>query len=293
MQKKKLYLFLLILGTAFWGVSFTFVKTGVGHGSPFLFLFYKFLIAGLCLAGVFFNQLKYITRNTVRISLLIGVPLLIATVLQTIGLKYTTVSNAAFITGMDVVLIPILKLLVYRKKVVFKVWIACALALVGLYIIVVKDGLSLNIGDLWILACALGFAFYVLQVGKFSTEEKPIPSVILLMLFCALGCLAFALFDERVIWLPDNSDFWIGVFFVAIPATAYMYAVQNVGQRYLGEEKVALTYLFEPVLATMAGTILLNEKFSSEMLIGGSLILAAMIISEVNFKKAFQGKSFV
>ena len=166
MQKKKLYLFLLILGTAFWGVSFTFVKTGVGHGSPFLFLFYKFMIAGLCLAVVFFNQLKYTTRNTVRISLLIGVPLLIATVLQTIGLKYTTVSNAAFITGMDVVLIPILKLLVYRKKVVFKVWIACALALVGLYIIVVKDGLSLNIGDLWILACALGFAFYVLQVGK-------------------------------------------------------------------------------------------------------------------------------
>ena len=289
MQKKKLYLFLLILGTAFWGVSFTFVKTGVGHGSPFLFLFYKFMIAGLCLAVVFFNQLKYTTRNTVRISLLIGVPLLIATVLQTIGLKYTTVSNAAFITGMDVVLIPILKLLVYRKKVVFKVWIACALALVGLYIIVVKDGLSLNIGDLWILACALGFAFYVLQVGKFSTEEKPIPSVILLMLFCALGCLAFALFDERVIWLPDNSDFWIGVFFVAIPATAYMYAVQNVGQRYLGEEKVALTYLFEPVFATMAGSILLNEKFSSEILIGGSLILTAMIISEFNFKKALQG----
>ena len=289
MQKKKLYLSLLILGTAFWGVSFTFVKTGVGHGSPFLFLFYKFMIAGLCLAVVFFNQLKYITRNTVRISLLIGVPLLIATVLQTIGLKYTTVSNAAFITGMDVVLIPILKLLVYRKKVVFKVWIACALALVGLYIIVVKDGLSLNIGDLWILACALGFAFYVLQVGKFSTEEKPIPSVILLMLFCALGCLAFALFDEHVIWLPDNSDFWIGVFFVAIPATAYMYAVQNVGQRYLGEEKVALTYLFEPVFATMAGSILLNEKFSSEILIGGSLILTAMIISEFNFKKALQG----
>lgn len=159
----------------------------------------------------------------------------------------------------------------------------------GLYIIVVKDGLSLNIGDLWILACALGFAFYVLQVGKFSTEEKPIPSVILLMLFCALGCLAFALFDERVIWLPDNSDFWIGVFFVAIPATAYMYAVQNVGQRYLGEEKVALTYLFEPVFATMAGSILLNEKFSLEILIGGSLILTAMIISEFNFKKALQG----
>ena len=288
MQKKHFYLLLLILGTAFWGISFTFVKVSVGEGSPFVFLFYKFLIAAISLAVIFFNQLKYITKNTLRISFLIGTPLLFATILQTIGLKYTTVSNAAFITGLDVLLIPILKFLIYKKKVAFKIWIACTLALTGLYIIVVKDGLTLNVGDLWIIACAFGFAFYVLQVGRFSNEVKPMPSVILLMLFCAIGCFIFALFDTNTIWFPETNGFWSGVLFTALPATAFMYAVQNVGQRYLGEEKVALTYLLEPVFATIAGIVILNEKFFNEMLIGGVLIISAMVIAEVNFKKIFK-----
>lgn len=285
MQKQHLFLFLLILGTAFWGISFTFVKVGVGSGSPFVFLFYKFLLAFAVLALVFYKQLKLINTNTLKIGILIGVPLLAGNFLQTIGLKYTTVSNSAFITGLDVLLIPILKFLVYKKQVKFKIWIACSLALIGLYIIVVRDGLSLSTGDLWIVSCAFAFAFYVLQVGKYSKEENPIPSVIVLMLFCSLGSFVFSLFDGNTVWLPSTDGFWTGVVFAAIPATAYMYTVQNIGQRYLGEEKVAMTYLFEPIFATIAGVIILNEKFTKEIFIGGFLILIAMFIAEIDFKK--------
>lgn len=285
MHKKHLYLLLLIAGTAFWGISFTFVKTGIGIGSPFVFLFYKFLVATFCLAIVFVKQLKFITVKTLKISLLIGAPLLIATILQTVGLKYTSVSNAAFITGLDVLLIPILKFTVYKKKIETKIWFACLLALSGLYIIVVKEGFSFNPGDLLMVACALGFAFYVLQVGEYSTEEKPMPSVILLMLFCALGCFIFAFADSNSVWIPKTNGFWTGVLFTAIPATAFMYAVQNVGQRYLGEEKVALTYLFEPVFATIAGVLILGENFTKEIFVGGLFIILAMCIAEINLKK--------
>jgi drug/metabolite transporter (DMT)-like permease len=286
MQKKHHYLLLLILGTAFWGISFTFVKVGVGQGSPFVFLSYKFTIAAFCLSLVFIRQLKYITLNTLRISVLIGIPLLAGTILQTIGLKYTTVSNSAFITGLDVLLIPLLKYLVYKKKVEKKIWLACIMALTGLYIIVVNGTMSLNIGDIWTIACAFGFAFYVLQVAKYSTEEQPMPAVILLMLFCAIGCFFFAIADSNTVWFPNTDGFWSGILFTAILATAYMYGVQNVGQRYLGEEKVALTYLFEPVFATAAGIILLNEKFTINIIIGGLLIISAMCIAEFNFKKS-------
>lgn len=285
MQKKHLYLLLLILGTAFWGVSFAFVKVGVGNGSPFVFLFYKFIIAGACLAILFVKQLKLITKNTLRISIVIGIPLLAAAILQTVGLQHTTVSNSAFITGLDVLFIPILKLVIYKKRIESKIWIACTVALIGLYIIVVKEGLSLNKGDLWVVASAVGFAFYVLQVGKFSTEEKPMPSVILLMLFCALGCFILAFFDQDSIWFPKQDGFWTGVFFTAILATAFTYAVQNASQRYLSEEKVALTYLFEPIFATLAGIIVLGEHFTKEIAIGGTLIISAMLISEINFKR--------
>lgn len=285
MQKKHLYLLLLILGTSFWGVSFAFVKVGIGNGSPFVFLFYKFIIAAVCLAILFAKQLKLITKNTLRISILIGIPLLAATILQTVGLQHTTVSNSAFITGLDVLFIPILKLVIYKKRIESKIWIACTIALVGLYIIVVREDLSLNNGDLWVVASAIGFAFYVLQVGKFSTEEKPMPAVILLMSFCALGCFILALFDQNSIWFPKQDGFWSGIFFTAILATAFTYAVQNAGQRYLSEEKVALTYLFEPIFATLAGIIVLGEHFTKEIAIGGTLIISAMLISEINFKR--------
>lgn len=106
-----------------------------------------------------------------------------------------------------------------------------------------------------------------------------------MLFFCAFGCLIFALFDTNSTWFPETDGFWTGVFFTAIPATAFMYAVQNVAQRYLGEEKVALTYLFELVFATIAGVFILGENFTSQILIGGMLIMSAMFISEVNFKK--------
>jgi drug/metabolite transporter (DMT)-like permease len=285
MQKKYLYLFLLVLGTAFWGISFTFVKSTIANGSPFVFLFYKFLVAGISLSTIFYSQLKYITKNTLRIGLLIGVPLLIATIFQTIGLKKTTVSNSAFITGLDVVLIPILKSLIYRKSVVRKVWLACFLAICGLYIIVVKQGFSFNEGDFWIFSCAFGFAFYVLQVGKYSNEKYPMPSVIVLMLICAIGCLCCALIDPSSTWGNTSQSFWGSVLFAALPATAYMYAVQNIAQRYLEEEKVAMTYLCEPVFATLAGIIILKEAFTMNILIGGSLIVLAMVITELKFER--------
>lgn len=282
MQKKHLFLLLLILGTGFWGISFTFVKVGIGSGSPYIFLFYKFLIAFVVLSTVFFNHLKKISKKTVKIGFLIGIPLLVGNFLQSIGLRYTTVSNSAFITGMDVLLIPILKFAVYKKKVANKIWLACVLALIGLYIIVVKDGLSLNYGDLWIVACAFAFAFYVLQVGKYSKEADPIPSVIILMLFCAIGSGMFGVFDSQSVWIPKNFDFWNGVLFAGLFATAFMYTVQNIGQRYLSEEKVAMTYLFEPIFATIAGIIILGETFNKEIFIGGSLIFCAMLIVELN-----------
>lgn len=281
MQKKHLFLILLIFGTSFWGVSFTFVKVGIGNGSPFTFLFYKFLIAAIILSILFFKKLNQINRHTVMISFFIAVPLCAGNVLQSIGLKFTSVSNSAFLTGLDVLLIPILKFFVYKKKVDKKIWPASVLALIGLYLIVAKNGLSLNVGDIWIITCAFAFAFYVLQVGKYADLTNPMPSVILVMTFCAFGCLLGALIDPNSKFISGDFDFWKGVLFAAIFATAYMYSIQNLAQRFLSEEKIAMTYLFEPVVATSAGILILGEPFSKELIIGGSLIIISMLIVEV------------
>lgn len=285
MQKKKIFLLLLIIGTGFWGISFSLVKVAVSSNLPFVFLSYKFFIAAITLSLFFFKQLKHITWKSVKIAVLIGTPLLAGNFLQTLGLRETSVSNSAFITGFDVMLIPILKFVLYKKKVEPKIWCACILALIGLYTIVIKNGFSLNCGDIYILACAFAFAFYVLYVAKYSNEESPIPSVIMLMVFCCLVCFVCGVFDKNSIWIPEENSFWIAVLFSGILATAFMYSIQNIAQRYLSEEKVAMTYLFEPIFATIAGIVFLNEKLTFEILIGGLLIMSAMFITEIKFKK--------
>ncbi|MCW3465045.1 DMT family transporter [Chitinophaga nivalis] len=283
MAKKYLYLGLIILGTAFWGISFTFTKTGMAAATPVIFVAYKFLIAALVLGVVVFRQLSSITRDTVRASLFISIPLLAGTLLQTTGLQYTTVANVAFITGLDVLLIPLFKYLFYKKTVAPKTWIACIICLAGLYVITVQHGLSINYGDLLIIACSVGFACYIIQTGQLPRNISPLPVMALVMLWCGIGALCLALPDASSVWLPAEPVFWAGVLFAAIPATAYMYAIQSIAQRYLTEEQIVQAFLFEPLFAAIAAWLVLGETITYPTLVGGGMIMAAIGITEIKW----------
>jgi len=283
MQKKTLYLFLLIIGTAFWGISFVFVKAGVAEVSPYVFLLYKFFIAAFTLLLVFYSQLKYINSSTIITGVVLGIPLFAGTLLQSVGLQYTSVSNSAFITGLDVLLIPIFKSLLHRKQLPVKIWFSCIMAFGGLSIIAVKLPLRMGIGDVYTIACAFGFAAYVILAGRFAGRQYPILAVIVAMFFCAFGSLLISLLTTHSALIPSGYSFWQGVMFTGLLATAYMYAVQNYGQRYLSEEKVAITYLFEPIFASIASVLLLHETISLKTYIGGFFIILAMFTAEATF----------
>ncbi|WP_185963446.1 DMT family transporter [Flavobacterium gawalongense] len=269
------------MGMAFMGVAFVFVKSAVTGYSPFVFLFYRFLIATMVLSLIFHKQIPKVTNTAIKTASLCGIPLFLSILFQTIGLKYTTVSNSAFITGMVVLLIPIFKMIFYKKKVKPIVWISCVVAMTGLYIITLKNGLKLNIGDLWTVACAMALAFYVLQIGKYAHEPSPMARVTIIMVVCTIGSLLGGLSTPGVNWFPQEYGFWKGLIFTSLLGTVYMYAVQSYGQRFIEEEKVALAYLTEPIFATMAAVFLINEKVTIHTFLGGTLILAAMFLSKI------------
>ena len=285
MPVRQTYLCLLILGTAFWGISFAFTKVGVADGSPFVFLGYKFALATLVLCVIFFRRLKLINKETLLAGVAIGLPLCLGNIFQTVGLQHTSITNTAFITGLDVLLIPVFKWALFRKRVEPRIWLCCAVALTGLYLIVTRAGLTLNPGDIWIMCCAVFFAAYVLTVGFFSHKYDSMLTVIIALATCATGYLFAALLDARAEWAPMDSSFWEGVLFCALLATAFMYAVQSAAQKYLEEEKVALTYLFEPIFAAFAGAMLLGETLDGRTLAGAALIFSALLIAEIDVPK--------
>lgn len=284
MTKARVFLLLLILGTAFWGVSFSLVKAGVGDGSPFVFLAYKFALAAAVLAILFARRLRRLSLPAALAGVLIGLPLLFGNVFQTIGLQHTSVTNSAFITGLDVLMIPLLKLGLFRRPVQGRIWVSCGLALLGLYLIVAQTGVRLNVGDLWTMACAMFFAAYVLTVGHFAHRHDPLQTVIVALGVCGAGCAAAGVFDARAVWLPQEAAFWGGIVFAALFATAFMYAVQSAAQRHIPEEKVALTYLCEPVFAALSGAVLLGEVLTPRTMVGAGLILSAMVLAEIDLR---------
>jgi drug/metabolite transporter (DMT)-like permease len=285
MEKKNLFLGLLIIGTAFWGISFPVTKIAIGGYSQSTFLFYRFLLATISIAIIFSRQLKKIDRSKIKTGIGLAVPLTFGIHFQTMGVKLTSASQCAFVAGMCVVIIPVLKTLFYKGKVALKIWLAAILALVGLGIISVTQNFSVSFGDVYTLIGALGFAFYLIRVEQYSGKKSIVPTLVPMFVGCTVIMFLISIFDNTANWFPQKSGFWSGIGFCALFSTAYMYSVSNISQKYISAEKVAIVYLFEPVFAAVAAFFILDESLSWRLLFGGAFIFVATLISELKFKQ--------
>lgn len=277
MNRKHLYLLLLIIGTAFWGISYSVTRVAVGHTSASTFLFYRFLGATVVMAFIFGRNLTW------RTGALLAVPLVLNSYLITLGIKYTSASQAAFLTGTCVVIVPALKLLFFRTAIPLKTWVAGAIALTGLSVICLKDGFRIATGDLYTIAGTIFFSLYLLQVERTVKGGSIITSLVPMFATCTIIAAGLAVTDTQAEWWPASSGFWIGIVYCALFSTAYMYTVSNLAQRYIPAEKVAIIYLFEPVFGATAAFFILGEELSWRLLLGGLLIFVGTVISEIKF----------
>jgi drug/metabolite transporter (DMT)-like permease len=281
MNRKYLLILALILGTAFWGISFPITKMAVGAVSQSTFLLYRFLLATLILAVVLARHLKKTTGTHVVEGAALAVPLLIGIYFQTLGLKHTAAAQCAFVAGTSVIIIPVVKALRYGLVVDANIWLAAATALAGLFVISMKGGFYIGIGDLYTIIGSFGFAFYLIKVEQCATKGNIVPTIIPMFLTCTVVMFFIALADRTAVWIPGDRSFWTGILYCALFSTAYMYTVSNIAQRYISAEKVAIIYLFEPLFAAVAAVWLLDEALSWRILTGGAMIFAGTVISEV------------
>lgn len=299
MSKTKIFLLLLVIGTAFWGISFPLSKEAYQLISPYTFMFYRFLIAAIALALIFYKQILNINKSTFKKGVISGIFLFMGICWQAVGLKYTSASNASFIAGIEVVMIPIFAFIFMKKSIQPKIWAACILAVCGLYTIAMSSGLSnFKIGDLMVFVGSIFYSTYVLYVGKISQEKQSAESkldakalVIMQLFICAIASGIVATTTQggfNSLALPMSAKIWESLLFVGIFSTGYMYCIQNIAQKYIAPEKIALTYLCEPIFATIFAYFMLNEAVTTTTIIGGTLILIAMFTSEADIPKLFR-----
>ncbi|MGI5912449.1 MAG: DMT family transporter [Syntrophomonadaceae bacterium] len=274
----------MLLVAILWGSTFVIVKNSLEEIGPFLFLGIRFILAFLFLAILSWRQLKNTTKSTLYSGSLLGIFLGIGYAFQTVGLKYTTSSNTGFITGLSVVLVPIIYLAINRLKPGFNTVFTVLLAFTGLFLLSFKNWqTSLSYGDMLVLVSAFGFAFHVIFVDLLSYNHNAMVITSIQILFVGLLCLLLG-----VIFEPWPEHFSISLIaslvITSIFATSLAFLLQNSMQKYSTPTRFAVILTTEPVFAALTGYLWANETFTERTVVGALLILVAMLSSIISRK---------
>jgi len=275
---------ILIFVTIIWGSTFSVSKISLNYISPIILLFLRFTIGTISL----FFYIKFFLREKVKISkygLILGIINFLAIAFQTYGLKFTSATKTAFITGISVILVPIGEKFLFKNNISKNIWISVILAFLGLILLTLdyKEFKGINLGDFLVFLCAITYAFqilyisYVIQKGDISNIafEELLLTSILSFIFAFTEYKNFSLTNIFIVFLP--------ILYLGIVATSLTLTLQLIGQKYLPPSKSAIVYNLEPVFASLFAMIFLKENLRVGQWIGAILILLALFLSLPQF----------
>ncbi|WP_432663636.1 DMT family transporter [Wukongibacter baidiensis] len=285
----------LLFVTIGWGASFILTKIALGELPTYNFLAIRFILAAAISSLFFIKNMMKIDKKTLKLGILLGFILYLHYAFQTVGLQYTTASKSAFITGINVILVPIFSPLLLKQIPKRASIYGAGLAFIGMALLSLNEVTSIssiNIGDIYTFLCAVVFALYIIAVGKYTAEVESISFAVIQVGVVGLLSLITSFAIENPI-MPTGRSSWISILILSVVCTSAAYIIQNVAQRFTSSTHTALIYTGEPVFAAMFGYIFFRELLSGRGTLGAILILTGMITAEIDFKKLFQKKELV
>ena len=269
----------LIFIAAVWGLTFVMVKDAIEELPTMAFLAYRFLPAALIVAMVFRRRLARLDAAGWRVGMLMGTFLTAGYVLQTLGLEATTASNAGFITGLMVVLTPLLGAVLLSQRVGRLAWGAAAVSALGLYLLSGSAGLNLR-GDGLVLLCALAFAAHILVTDR-AVRGHDIGALLAVQLgVTGLFCLVVATLLGQL-EVPRAATVWSALIVTSLVASALGFFVQTYAQQHAPPARTALILASEPAFAGLFGYLLAGDRLGWVGWLGAALIMSAIVAVEL------------
>jgi drug/metabolite transporter (DMT)-like permease len=268
----------LVLVTAVWGVTFVQIKDALELYPLFAFLALRFAIASATLAGPAVPRLRSLGRGGVGAGVLLGSFLAVGYGFQTAGLELTTVSGAGFITGMYVVLTPVVAFLLFRDRVTAAGAGGVALAFLGIAMLSGVDSGSLR-GNVLVLAGTVAYALQIAVGGRFAPRYDPLALTFVQMATALAGFGAIALVRSEY-EVPHGRTVWAALLVTGIFASALAYLIQTWAQRRTSATRVAVIYTMEPVFAGLFGFALAGDRLGLLGWSGCLVILLGIVLSE-------------
>ncbi len=270
----------LLAVAAVWGLTFTAVQRALDAAGPFSFLAARFALAAAVLAAAFPRRVVRLDRRVLAVGGLLGAWLTAGYALQTVGLLYTTASRSAFITGLSVVLVPVLSLSLSRVRPRLQSLAAVLLAAAGLYLLTSPRAGGVNVGDLLTLGCALAFALHIVTTERAAPRHDPVP-----LAFCQIAATAAVCAVLMALWerprLPLTPWTASALAITGVLATAAAFSVQMWAQRRTSATHVAVIFAAEPVFAALFARLIQHEILRIGGLAGGALIVGGILVAQL------------
>ncbi len=281
--KLKEYLadFSLVIVALLWGCTFLPVQQVVSENPVYLFLFWRFLFATILMALLSLKHLKSVDINSIKGGIILGIFLFLGFAFQTFGLKYTYSSTVAFVTGLNVVIVPFLVFLFLKTKPSIYSIIGAFIAAFGLYFLSSSE-LGFGLGEGLSFICAIMFAAQIALTGYYVKKYNIYILVVFeFLIVTLLSCLSSLIFDNQILPTNLSQSFINAIIITAVFATVFAFFVQTAMQRFTTPTKTAIIFTLEPVSAGLTGYFFANEILNTWQIFGVFLILFGVLFSEI------------
>ncbi|WP_346846517.1 MULTISPECIES: DMT family transporter [unclassified Clostridium] len=283
---------LLLLTAAIWGLAFVAQKVGAEHVGAFTYNGIRFALGSISLIPLilFLNKKKgenEKTKNndrdslklTVKAGIIAGCALFIATSLQQMGVMGTTAGKAGFITGLYMVIVPILGLFL-KQKVNKSTWLGIVIAIIGLYLLSINEDFSISNGDLLVLIGSVGWAVHILLIDNFTKKIDPLKLSSVQFATCSILSLVMAIIFEDIN-MVGISGAMVSILYGGLLSVGVAYTLQVVAQKNAKPSHAAILLSMESVFGALGGAMFLGERIGARGLVGCILIFIAIIISQL------------
>ena len=274
-----------------WGVAFVAQSVGMEYIGPFTFNAIRCVLGGLVLIPVILvlkkkketgaeNQEKEDKKTLWTGGIACGVILCIASNLQQFGIMEASVGKSGFFTALYIVMIPVIGIFIGKRPGI-KLWFCVALAVVGMYLLCMKDGsFTIERADIMLLLCALAFSFHILVVDYFSPKVGGVKMSCIQFFVCGVLSAVGMLFTET----PDISNIqaaWLPLLYAGLLSCGVGYTLQIVGQKGINPVIASLIMSLESVISALAGWVILGQVLSPKEILGCVLMFVAIIITQI------------
>lgn len=271
---------LMLITALMWGSGFIGMDIGLEYLTVLQLMAGRFTLATIILCIVFRKKLKLINKAVLWKGAVLGSILFLAFVIQTYGLLYTTPSKNAFLTALNVIFVPLIAYIIYKRRFDRFEILAAAIAIAGIGFLSLQGSLTMNIGDILSIACALAFAFDIFYTNVFvKTEDALALTIVQFMTASLLSLVTAGFMGELTTNVPQEGLY--AIVYLAIFCTVIAYVCQNIGMQYANPTKSAIILSTEALFGTILSVIILHELLTGRMIVGCVLIFLAILIAEV------------